>query len=191
MRAVRANAEHLVGQASPAELAAARETIRAESARVERARNGYLDGVFDAEEVRRIRAEAASKTAAAREVLARPALRVAERTAALDALISIFAAPDRVLDLPPALLRAVLRAVFLRLDVRRDKTIAPAPDSASAILSSLPSAAVQFSAEVGTPFLERLNSAGVPVAELQAAAREVSRTRWMLPCRGAARQRGA
>ena len=137
---VRANLDGLSavhGEEEARKVAAARrEATRAEE-RIKRAREAYLDGTFGREDYEEARRDARAALADARNTIATHE-RWKDRAGELvDAFVEVAKHPGGVLLLPPASLRAVCRALFLRLDVRPGGIVEPDPASAWSAISGV------------------------------------------------------
>ena len=125
---VRANLEEFSGQADEEEKATvqkARADVARYEARLTRARAALLDGVFRRDEYESARAETEAALAEARTVIVSHERWAARRSDAVTALVEVAAAPDRILALPRAPFRDLVRILFDRLEVTPDKKIEP------------------------------------------------------------------
>ena len=143
LRLVRANFELIDADARKeddrAAIAAARRVIAREESRLTRARGALVDGLFTPDEFEGFRRECEAKIREARgEIVARE--KWAERRLEFfDALLSIAAKPDALLELPAVALRDALRAVCGRVTVTREKRLVFPPESTVEILRTIAS----------------------------------------------------
>ena len=107
----------------------ARRDIQTHEARLKRAREGYLDGVLDAEEYRRARVDSEAALATARGVVVTHERTASRKSDIVSALIDVAADPDALLRLPAHALRDAVRALFGELRVTPSKTVEHDKDS--------------------------------------------------------------
>ena len=120
-----------------AEEAEARRTIARQTARLNRARDAFVDGLFTREEFDALRVECELKLADARAVIGTRAKWEGRREEMLDALLVIAADPSRILALPPLAAKDALRALCGRVTVGRDKVLRFPPESSVEVLRAV------------------------------------------------------
>lgn len=149
-----------------AEEAEARRTIARQTARLNRARDAFVDGLFTREEFDALRVECELKLADARAVIGTRAKWEGRREEMLDALLVIAADPSRILALPPLAAKDALRALCGRVTVGRDKVLRfPAESSVEVLRAVAPADGAGFNLRELAPLLsallKRTDAAGV------------------------------
>ena len=149
-----------------AEEAEARRVIARQTARLNRARDAFVDGLFTREEFDAFRVECELKLADARAVIGTRAKWEGRREEMLDALLVIAADPSRILALPPLAAKDALRALCGRVTVGRDKVLRFPPESSVEVLRAIaPANGAGFNFRDLTPLLsallKRTDAAGV------------------------------
>ena len=149
-----------------AEEAEARRVIARQTARLNRARDAFVEGLFTREEFDGYRVDCELKLADARAVIGTRAKWEGRREEMLDALLVIAADPSRILALPPLAAKDALRALCGRVTVGRDKLLRFPPESSVAVLRAIaPASGEGFNLRELAPLLsallKRTDAAGV------------------------------
>ena len=140
-----------------AEEAEARRVIARQTARLNRARDAFVDGLFTREEFDALRVECELKLADARAVIGTRAKWEGRREEMLDALLVIAADPSRILALPPLAAKDALRALCGRVTVGRDKVLRfPAESSVEVLRAVAPADGAGFNLRELAPLLSAL-----------------------------------
>lgn len=140
-----------------AEEAEARRVIARQTARLNRARDAFVDGLFTREEFDALRVECELKLADSRAVIETRAKWEGRREEMLDALLVIAADPSRILALPPLAAKDALRALCGRVTVGRDKVLRFPPESSVEVLRAVaPADGAGFNVRELAPLLSRM-----------------------------------
>ena len=140
-----------------AEEAEARRVIARQTARLNRARDAFVGGLFTREEFDALRVECELKLADARAVIETRAKWEGRREEMLDALLVIAADPSRILALPPLAAKDALRALCGRVTVGRDKVLRFPPESSVEVLRAIaPADGAGFNFRDLAPLFSRL-----------------------------------
>ena len=140
-----------------AEEAEARRVIARQTARLNRARDAFVDGLFTREEFDALRVECELKLADARAVIGTRAKWEGRREEMLDALLVIAADPSRILALPPLAAKDALRALCGKVTVGRDKVLRFPPESSVEVLRAVaPADGAGFNLRELAPLLSAL-----------------------------------